>query len=326
MTTTKDKQTTLQPVPKQGEITKPRDAIETIGQVLSKKRTDLQKAAGKGFDVDRLLRLTINSIRKTPDLATCDPVSIIASVMQCAQLRLDPDSVLGHVYLVPFNNRQKKRRECQVIIGYKGMIELSLRSGFVETVEGYPVYEGDEFEYALGLNRKLNHKPSGEEDPKKLTHAYGIVRFKDGGVLFSVLTRRAIDAIRAASPGKDQKPWVEHYPDMAVKSAIRRIWKFAPKSTELARAANLEERAEAGISIIDDTDIDFGGGDVVIDAREEEPKSKLDDIADKHQKKAGESPMKLWPSHRDDCAMNQGGKECDLGCEEPEPPIPGDEQ
>lgn len=296
--TTEQKQTQLATVPKQGEIQKPRDQVEQLGAYLHKAKKDLMLAATKHLDVDRLTRLAITAIRKTPALAKCTPVSVIASVMQCAQLGLEPDSVLGRVYLVPFKG------ECTVIVGYKGMIELALRSGLVETVEGYPVFEGDEFDYSLGLERRLHHKPCGETDAAKMTHAYAIVRFKDGGVLFSVMTRKAIDAVRNASPGKDHAPWVKHYPEMAVKTAIRRLWKFCPASPELARAASLEERGEAGISIVEDTELNlpagFFDGEVVDAAGEPKPeKSKLDQIVDKKQKK-----------HASDCGTVNGAS-CD---------------
>lgn len=225
--------------------------------LLEQNRAAIAQACAKHLDVNRLSRLALTELRKTPDLLQCAPMSVVASVMQAAQLGLELGGPLGRAYLVPYNNRKTKRKECQLIIGYKGMIDLALRSGMVETVEGYPVFDGDEFDYELGLNRRLRHLPTGEDDPAKLTHAYAIVRFKGGGVLFTVLTRKAIDAIRRRSPGANRGPWVEHFAEMAVKSAIRRIFKFTPASPELARAIAFEDHAEAGISPTEVIDADL---------------------------------------------------------------------
>jgi recombination protein RecT len=224
---------------------------------LKKAEPQLKLAATKFMDVDRLMRLTITAIRKTPQLAECTPVSIIASVMQAAQLGLEPDSVLGHVYLVPYKNKKMGgARECQLIVGYKGMIVLAHRSDMVESVEGYPVYEGDHFLWELGLERKLEHRPSDDpqRETKKLTHAYAIVRFINGGKQFMVCTRNAIEAVRHDSPGGETGPWRDNYDEMAVKTAIRKLFKFIPASAEMQRAAALDERSEAGMGM--DTYID----------------------------------------------------------------------
>jgi recombination protein RecT len=264
-----------------------------IMALLDKNKHAIAEAAAKHLDVSRLTKLALSEMRKTPDLVQCVPASVVASVMQAAQLGLEIGGPLGRCYLVPYNNRKSGKKECQLILGYKGMIELALRSGMVETVEGYPVYEGDHFVYELGLDRKLEHKPSGEEESKKLTHAYAIIRFKGGGVLFTVLTRKAIDAIREGSPGKNQKPWVEHYAEMAVKSCIRRAFKFSPASTDdrLSRAIGMEEQSEAGISAEDIIDGEIVGA--APEAVAEEPKGALDSIVDKarDEKKPDDSPI-----------------------------------
>jgi recombination protein RecT len=259
--------------------------------VLEKNRGAITQACTKHLDAGRLSRLALTELRKTPDLLLCTPVSVVASVMQAAQLGLEIGGPLGRAYLVPFNNKKARTKECQLVIGYKGMIELALRSGMVETVEGYAVYEGDHFDYELGLNRRLSHQPYGEDDPAKLTHAYAIVRYRGGGVLFAVLTRKAIEARRRQSPGAERGPWVEHFAEMAIKTAIRWIFKYTPASPELSRAVSFEEQAEAGISPTEVIDadlvatIDAEGADAT-----EERKGALDKLVDKERAKKPATP------------------------------------
>lgn len=310
-----------------GEIVPFNQKMLTIRDLLIKNRGELARAASSHLNIDRLERIAITCIRKTPALADCTPISVVASVMQCAQLGLEPDSMLGRVYLVPFHNKKTGKLECTPIIGYKGMIELSLRSGMVETVEGRAVYKGDHFEYALGLNRKLDHEPIAEADNAALTHAYAIVRFKGGGVLFDVLTRAQIDRIRAKSPGGKNQIWSDYFAEMGIKSVIRRIWKYCPASTELSRAAALDERSEAGESVEIPDGLELVGED---DAQiAEAPKSSLGEAAQRTKTRATaakkedpfDGPVRISvEGHTATCGLTRGNA-CD--CQDNEKPPEG---
>lgn len=81
--------------------------------------------------------------------------------MQSAQLGLEPGSALGQAYLVPYGN------QCQLILGYRGMIDLARRSGQVLSLSAFAVHEGDEFSYQLGLHPDIHHVPSCEADRVK---------------------------------------------------------------------------------------------------------------------------------------------------------------
>lgn len=239
-------------------IEKRKDPADAFIQILERAKKELQRAATKHLDVDRMSRLAITVLRKNPQLVQCTPVSFLASVMQATQLGLELDGVLGRAYLVPYKNNKSGQYEAQLVVGYRGMIELALRSGVVETVEANVVYEGDEWDYAEGLNRRLYHVPKFETDePVKLTHAYAIVRFKGGGVLFKALPRVYCERTKGKSPGskRSDSPWQNHYAVMCMKTVIRWLFKFMPASTELSRAVALDERHEAGVTQMVDAEV-----------------------------------------------------------------------
>jgi len=215
-------------------------------QIFNKMKPELSNALPKsaGLTADRMVRILLTEVRKTPDLLQADRSSFLGAVMQCAQLGLEPGNGLGHAYLLPFRN--KGRLEVQFIMGYQGMIELAERSGMV-TVDAQVVYEKDEFDYSLGLNQDILHKPYiGSDDPGEVVAAYAVGKYRDGRVKFRVITRREIDEVKASSKsGKSQySPWNTHFAEMARKTAIRRIFKMLPKSTEIRRALDLDERDE----------------------------------------------------------------------------------
>jgi recombinational DNA repair protein RecT len=119
----------------------------------------------------------------------------------------------------------------------------------VQGVAARVVYEKDRFEYEYGLDERLVHVPSDEENPGPMTHVYAIFRFKDGGHHFDVMTTREVNRVRARSRAAGSGPWVTDYEEMARKTVLRRASKLSPASIEdkTARAITLDERADAGI-------------------------------------------------------------------------------
>ena len=240
-----------------GEVADAKDKKPTtLTQLMADPRTKAQIALAlpKHMTADRLARIAMTELRKTPKLMQCDQMSFLGAIMQCAQLGLEPGGALGHAYLLPFDRRQKQGNqwvtvatEAQLIIGYRGMIDLARRSGQIVSLSARAVHENDTFSYAYGLEEKLEHVPCEDGNPGALTHVYAVARLKDGGVQFEVMSKAAVDKVRAMSKSSDKGPWVDHYEEMAKKTAIRRLFKYLPVSIELQRAVNIDEKAEADI-------------------------------------------------------------------------------
>jgi recombination protein RecT len=81
-----------------------------------------------------------------------------------------------------------------------------------------------------------------------LRFVYAVAKLKDGGVQFDVMSRAEVDGIRARSKSADNGPWVTDYAAMALKTVVRRLFKFLPVSIEIQQAVTLDEQAEAGVS------------------------------------------------------------------------------
>lgn len=205
----------------------------------------VRKVLPRHMNPDRMGRLLFTLMRTNPKIAAIadsNPYSVVGAIMQCAQLGLEPNTPLGHVYLIPFG------KELQTIIGYQGMIELAMRSGKVSNVYAYCVFEDDEFNYELGLHPDIIHKPfdEGKRDVKKITHVYAVARMKDGDPIFIVLNRQQVEDRRARSAAKNSGPWVTDYEEMCKKTAIRMLFKSLPKSAEMAQATVYDEALESG--------------------------------------------------------------------------------
>lgn len=202
--------------------------------------SEIARALPKHMNADRMARIVTTEIRRTPKLLACDAKSLFGAVIQSSQLGLEPGGGLGHAYLVPYG------KECQLIIGYRGMIDLARRSGQMISLSGEAVYAKDRFEYELGLEPKLKHVPSIDEDRGPLVYVYAVAVLQGGGRQFIVMSRGDVERIKKRSKASNNGPWQTDYDAMAIKTVIRRLFKYLPVSIELQRAVVLDEAAERG--------------------------------------------------------------------------------
>lgn len=218
----------------------PAEKPKDIFGMLRVYSSEIARALPRHMTADRMARIVTTEIRRMPKLLACEAKSLFGAVIQCSQLGLEPGGGLGHAYLIPYG------KECQLIIGYRGMIDLARRSGQMISLTGEAVYAKDKFEYELGLEPRLKHVPSTDADRGELTYAYAVACLTGGGRQFVVLSRSDVERIKKRSKAAHSGPWVTDYDAMAVKTAIRRLFKYLPVSVELQRAVVLDEAADRG--------------------------------------------------------------------------------
>lgn len=223
-----------------------------VAQFFEANKQALAAVLPKHMHADRMLKVAMHALRTTPQLAQCNVQSLMGAVVQCSQMGLEPNTVLGHAYLVPFNNRKMETKDVQLIIGYKGLIDLARRSGQITGINAYPVYENDEFDLSFGTTPGINHQPTFGERGDVIGF-YAVAQFRDGGYQFEFMTLQDVIAIRNGSQGyksairynKDH-PWISHFAEMGKKTAVRRLAKYLPLSIEFATAVAVDGQAEAG--------------------------------------------------------------------------------
>jgi recombination protein RecT len=226
-------------------------------------RIQISMVASRTLTPERLMRVTANAIRRTPALQKCDPMSFLGAMMFLAQMSLEPNTPLGHAYLLPFNKNikvgkdektgrdiWKKVPQVEVVIGYKGFKELSRRSGQIKSMHGDIVYEGDLFTHEYGSGQHLKHVPCGRKD--KPVGAYFHVAY-NGGEGHVYMTKDEIEAHRdlyskgwqnAVKDGKTaESPWKKDWEAMWVKTPCRILIGRGdiPMSTELSDALAVDE-------------------------------------------------------------------------------------
>lgn len=134
------------------------------------------------------------------------------------------------------------------IIGYKDMIDLARRSGQIVNIYDHAVYFNDEFDYELGLEPKLRHKPCMSGDRGEFIGAYAVAHFKDGGYQFEFMPKEEIEKRRKCSKAANNGPWVTDYEEMAKKTVIRHMWKYLPISIEIQQVVVQDETVKKDIT------------------------------------------------------------------------------
>lgn len=227
--------------------------IGNVKKFFESQKGTLAAVLPKHVGADRMLKIALGALRTTPKLMNCSVESLMGAVVHCSQLGLEPNTPLGHAYLIPFENRKKGVTEVQIVLGYKGLIDLARRSGQIVSIAAHEVCANDEFEYSYGLDETLVHKPAmGARGP--VVAFYAVAKLQGGGHAFEVMSAEQINEIRDNSQNykfaRDKKMtvWGQHYAEMGRKTVLRRLVKYLPVSIELAQAAALDELSGAGRS------------------------------------------------------------------------------
>jgi recombination protein RecT len=225
-----------------------------------------------GMSAERLSRITLTTLRQNPKLLECSIESLLAAVLQSAQLGLEPN-LLGSCYFIPYKGTVSFQ------IGYKGLIDLVCRKGEVLSIVAQEVRAGDYFHYEFGRNETLKHIPAPNSERGEIQYYYAYANLKNGGFTFQVMHISDIEKIRneySISYKYDQKNsiWVKHFESMAIKTVIKKLVKLLPVSVETQSALAQDETIKKDITSevfhVDSTETDTQDYTVeVIDKQEE---------------------------------------------------------
>lgn len=209
-------------------------------------------------------------VASDPLLAKCSADSIVQALIGVAMSDLNIDKNIGHVYLVPYGDK------VQLQIGYKGMIQLLFRSGWL--VKSFPAYQCDHFEMAFdGWDNKIEFIPEidrrdeGDKDwvYQNIRGVYVVARHADTKDEYSTFVNKTvIEKLRLNSPNQkisqwtkpdDKKRleqglpigiWHDWYVEMAQAKAIKKLAKILPiGDSRVASAISIDDKSEIGKTV-----------------------------------------------------------------------------
>lgn len=269
----------------------------TVKAFFDANRSTIASLLPAHFPPDRMLKLALGALRTNPKLTGASLSSLLGAVVTCAQLGLEPNTPLGHAYLIPFDKRENRggqwvtvETQVQVVIGYKGLLDMARRSGEIESISAHEICQNDKFEFEFGLDERLTHSYKLTDQRGPVVGFYAAAKLKGGGRCFEVMSLADVNAIRDESAKKNRAkkdaqgryiitgPWADHYVEMGRKTVLRRLVKWLPISIEnLALAAVVDGGTIKQAGAVEDIPynvIDAETGEVL------EPKGDGDDAQD----------------------------------------------
>jgi len=204
----------------------PNNHVAVIRQNLTAMAPQFQAALPSHITVEKFTRVAMTAIQNNPDLATADRNSLFGSIVRLAQDGLLPDGREAAIVLFA------GKAQAMPMIG--GILKKIRQSGDVSYVSAQIVYSNDHFEWTLGFDEAITHRPAPlDEEPGEPVAAYAVAVLKDGSRLLEVMRKSEIEKVRNVSRAKGNGPWVQWWGEMARKTVMRRLSKRLPMSTDL---------------------------------------------------------------------------------------------
>jgi recombination protein RecT len=203
--------------------------FEAMRGTLIKMQTEFQAALPPQINVDKFIRTTLTAIQMNPDLLEADRRSLLGTCMKAAQdgLLLDGREAAP----VIFNTKDGKKVQYMPMIG--GILKKIRNSGELASISAQVAYSADFFEYELGDEEKITHKPFMGLERGTPIAVYAVAKTKDGAIYREVMSVSDVEKVRASSRAGKFGAWVDWWDEMARKTVIRRLSKRLPTSADV---------------------------------------------------------------------------------------------
>lgn len=200
----------------------------------------------------RFISSVVSAVQANPNLAKCTNASILSAALQGEALQLAPSPQLGMFYMTPYKNKKKvgnqwvEVEEAQFSLGYKGMIQLAIRSGQYKTITVTEVKDG-EIEFDPITEHITTHPIMNpvEREAAKTVGYYASFELLAGFQKCIYNSKENIEAHAYhysrsyrydKDNGKKTSPWTTNFDAMAKKTMLRRLLKWGPSSVEMQQA------------------------------------------------------------------------------------------
>jgi recombination protein RecT len=205
---------------------------------------ELDSERGKAI-VDRFVTVALHAATSRPDLLSATRESLVESIRDAAMLGLEPVGATGDGSIVVY--REKRGNDWVAVARfqpmYRGLLKLARRSDAVASIDAHVVYAGDKIEIDLGSNPSVRHEPALTTRGAPIG-VYAVAELSNGRRYVDWLTYADVEMVRKTSRASDKGPWVDFWPEMARKTALRRLMKRLPLETLAEHAMRLESEAE----------------------------------------------------------------------------------
>jgi recombination protein RecT len=205
-------------------------------------KEQIELALPKHMTSDRMVRVALTALNKTPKLLDCKPASVLTALMTCSACGIEPDGRNAH--LIPYGDT------CQLILDYKGLVTLAKRNG-VKGIRAERVCTNDVFSFSVvdgvpKLHHEINFRTARGD-----AYAYYATAITDGELDVEVMTMDEVVAIKKRSRASSSGPWITDFNEMAKKTVLRRMskrWDITPELRDVLDADADSVREERDIT------------------------------------------------------------------------------
>lgn len=227
----------------------------------------------------RFVTAITSAVSTNPALAECDAATIVSAGLLGEGLNLSPSPQLGQYYLVPFNDRKNGRRVAQFQLGYKGYIQLAIRSGQYKKLNVLPIKEGELVSFnplEEEIEVHLIEDETERENAQTIGY-YAMFEYTNGFKKAMYWSRQKMEShAEKYSMGykahKGYTFWEKDFDAMACKTMLRQIIsKWGIMSIEMQRAVESDMGVISENGSVDYIDAPAAEHEEVVDVQPEQP-------------------------------------------------------
>lgn len=229
---------------------------ETVSSILSQEQVKRRFNEILGENANAFISSIVSATKSNPSLMKCEPATIISSAVIAATLKLPIQSNLGFSYIVPYKGN------AQFQMGYKGFIQLAIRTGQYETMNATAIYEGELVkndritgEVEIDVNKKRSNKVVGY---------LGYFKLVSGFKKMLYMSKEEIEQHGkkySQSYSSPSSVWKKDFDSMALKTVLKLLLsKYGILSVEMQTAITVDQSV---IKDADTLDVDY------VDAKQE---------------------------------------------------------
>jgi len=257
-----------------------KNEVAVLRSTIEKMEPEYAKTLPSHISPEKFVRTTITAVSSNPALLKADRNSLMAACMKAAQDGLILDG--REAALVMF------KTTATYMPMVAGIMKKARNSGEISTLIAEVVYVNDTWEYFIKDGKPhMFHEPLVFGDRGDILGVYAAAVLKDGGVMTEVLSLEAVEQVRSVSRAKNAGPWVTWWEEMAKKTAIRRLSKRLPSSSDIEQVIHADDDLFM-------PPVDITPKKKAITKKVEEPQEKPDEekepeVAEKKTTKAAEA-------------------------------------
>lgn len=212
--------------------TKALKPIDELKGNIQRMEPEFKKALPPHMLSDKFVRCAMTLVQTNKDLQEADRTSVYAELTKAAQDGLFLDN--REATLTTFNTKTGGK-VAKYMPMVAGLLKKVRNSGELASITAQVVYKNDKFKFWVdGEGEHIIHEPNFFSDRGEPIGVFALAKTKDGGIYIEVLTVSDVQKIKSASRSQKNGPWSGAFElEMWKKSAIRRLYKKLPSSTDL---------------------------------------------------------------------------------------------